>query len=1098
MAVDGDIAFIGAEGSSPDTPGYVNQYRYDGIQWILEATFTDDDPDQRFGSGVAVDGNTLLIAAKGSAGTTGYVNQYWNNGTQWVLEQVISGDCEGFGRSVALSGDIMLLGDCVNDDNNEGGVQTYLHDGTAWTPSPYDVLSIGGSDEGLYGTSVAIDGFHAMVGVYPGYSSIEGYEFFNDDGWQVTPDLITWGGAFAEYGSSLSLTHDANVLFVGAPGFGFVKEYHRVGDGVDDDQYDNSIGWALIRTISDDDYGQRFGSSVAADGNTLLIGAEGADPNDPGQTKFYRRSPIATGACCVSDCGLLLDCHDITTLDECDDLSGQWSEGAACIDGCSPVQWTIEEGGNGHWYQAFHGQEYLCWSDAQELASALGGHLATLTSDEENEWIKFGITSDRTLWVEPEPESTFHAGPFIGGTSDNCEFSWVTGEEWGFEDWASGPDCENPNNGMILSGLSFVYGWHDVGLDSCDVTRSYLVEWSADCNDDGIVDYGQILDGTLLDEDCDGIPDVCQIEPLGACCTGDTCVIGLDEAGCTALSGLYVASAYCSEVDCSDIATVDDDGVNDPANGQFTDIQAAIFYSGKSTILVQPGTYAGDIRLPAGFTLIGIGGASQTIIDGGGSDPVAELTGCSDAGSEALTTIRGIRFANGSAQEGAGLYCDSCDVLVVECEFIDNSASAYGGGIAGDYQADNTVTLIDCLFAGNDALQGGAGWFNNNSGGGVTATGCRFESNIAFSRGGGLFLDNQPSSTVSGCEFVDNFSGEYGGGIEIVSSSTDITNSQFTQNTAGYGDDTISAGGGLRALTSNLTVTGGCIFNSNSSFGTLGGGDYFPGGGAIWAGDCNSVLISDSTLNDNTAIYAGGGVYAYRVTSLVVNDCNVTNNIVTGMGGNNGGGFLCYLNVSSTFTRCTVSGNSACWGGGFNLQAGTHDFIDCDINSNIARGNDEEEPKGGGIFGDQGSAIGLSGTTACGNTPDQIHQPGNVWTDNGGNTIRTSCDYLGAWVVDDDLAQEPLADFTDIQSAVDAASDGDEILVMAGTYNENIELDGKSIFIRSDAGPDATVISGGGNGSVIRSVNAVNSTIELEGLTLTNGTGSIVEGWLSG
>ncbi|MFM1833308.1 MAG: hypothetical protein RLZZ461_1624 [Planctomycetota bacterium] len=37
-----------------------------------------------------------------------------------------------------------------------------------------------------------------------------------------------------------------------------------------------------------------------------------------------------------------------------------------------------------------------------------------------------------------------------------------------------------------------------------------------DCNNDGIVDYGQILDGTYGDEDGDGVPDCCEIA-----CPGD-------------------------------------------------------------------------------------------------------------------------------------------------------------------------------------------------------------------------------------------------------------------------------------------------------------------------------------------------------------------------------------------------------------------------------------------------------------------------------------------------------------------------------------------------------------------------------------------------
>jgi hypothetical protein len=43
-----------------------------------------------------------------------------------------------------------------------------------------------------------------------------------------------------------------------------------------------------------------------------------------------------------------------------------------------------------------------------------------------------------------------------------------------------------------------------------NVSAVLLVEWSADCNNDGIVDYGQILQGELADLNTDGVPDICQ------------------------------------------------------------------------------------------------------------------------------------------------------------------------------------------------------------------------------------------------------------------------------------------------------------------------------------------------------------------------------------------------------------------------------------------------------------------------------------------------------------------------------------------------------------------------------------------------------------
>jgi hypothetical protein len=55
--------------------------------------------------------------------------------------------------------------------------------------------------------------------------------------------------------------------------------------------------------------------------------------------------------------------------------------------------------------------------------------------------------------------------------------------------------------------------WNDAAYpDACGgpSPKSSLVEWSADCNGDGIVDYGQILQGQLADLNADGVPDICQ------------------------------------------------------------------------------------------------------------------------------------------------------------------------------------------------------------------------------------------------------------------------------------------------------------------------------------------------------------------------------------------------------------------------------------------------------------------------------------------------------------------------------------------------------------------------------------------------------------
>jgi hypothetical protein len=44
---------------------------------------------------------------------------------------------------------------------------------------------------------------------------------------------------------------------------------------------------------------------------------------------------------------------------------------------------------------------------------------------------------------------------------------------------------------------------------------TYVIEWEADCNGDGIVDYGQIHRGELDDDNANGIPDVCETSVTG-------------------------------------------------------------------------------------------------------------------------------------------------------------------------------------------------------------------------------------------------------------------------------------------------------------------------------------------------------------------------------------------------------------------------------------------------------------------------------------------------------------------------------------------------------------------------------------------------------
>jgi hypothetical protein len=83
-----------------------------------------------------------------------------------------------------------------------------------------------------------------------------------------------------------------------------------------------------------------------------------------------------------------------------------------------------------------------------------------------------------------------------------------------------------------------------------------FIEWSADCNNDGIVDYGQILAGELEDANNNGVPDCCDAGVNCDPCPGDVTrngsIDGIDLAAVLAAWG-----GGKSQYDCD----IDDDGI---------------------------------------------------------------------------------------------------------------------------------------------------------------------------------------------------------------------------------------------------------------------------------------------------------------------------------------------------------------------------------------------------------------------------------------------------------------------------------------------------------------------------------------------------------
>jgi hypothetical protein len=172
------------------------------------------------------------------------------------------------------------------------------------------------------------------------------------------------------------------------------------------------------------------------------------------------------------------------------------------------VEWRVEDGGNGHWYAKELTQR--TWYDQKAFAENLGGHLATITSAAENSLVWSIASPAYVCW--------------LGGIAPNGQgcnpssWTWVTGEAWTYAPWAS----PEPNYCDEIA-LTFRSGpqWNNYYPVHLDVA---IIEWSADCNNNGVVDFGEIRNGFAVDANGNNIPDECECasDPtLAICCPED-------------------------------------------------------------------------------------------------------------------------------------------------------------------------------------------------------------------------------------------------------------------------------------------------------------------------------------------------------------------------------------------------------------------------------------------------------------------------------------------------------------------------------------------------------------------------------------------------
>lgn len=169
-----------------------------------------------------------------------------------------------------------------------------------------------------------------------------------------------------------------------------------------------------------------------------------------------------------------------------------------------PIQWSVDEGGNGHYYELVkdvrNPSTFFEAKNAAEASSHLGasGQLVSITSREEQDFILNNVYDGDVVWIGLT-DSELYGGMESLRKPDPKKDGWVwlTGEPVEYTNWFD----PEPNNGDSGEDSVIMHGregrWSDFRFGN---HYAYIVEYDVEaetarsCNGDSIAD--------ILDADC--------------------------------------------------------------------------------------------------------------------------------------------------------------------------------------------------------------------------------------------------------------------------------------------------------------------------------------------------------------------------------------------------------------------------------------------------------------------------------------------------------------------------------------------------------------------------------------------------------------------
>jgi len=322
---------------------------------------------------------------------------------------------------------------------------------------------------------------------------------------------------------------------------------------------------------------------------------------------------------------------------------------------------------------------------------------------------------------------------------------------------------------------------------------------------------------------------------------------------------------------------------------------------------------------------------------------------------------------------GAGLYITGSTGIELNGVIVKGCSALQGGGL---YVEESTLTIESSIIGddyngdynkSNQAVHGdGGGIYALNSN--ITMTDTKIDSNVADKGyGGGIYMEGGTSRlTIEGMNgTIYNNTALNGGGIYLKNVGTvSITGVTITQNSA------TNAGGGIFNYNSNLTISESSI-NRNTA-------EYIGGGGVYnYSPDSNSSRIMElknSSISSNGVKSGnGGGIYNDNASPVLTEMHFENNRIESG----DGGGMYNINNSNSKLERVTFIYNNA-FGAGkgiCNIQSSPEitlgsiqgsGNIPPPLRSLTTRSGGIMEGPGAGIFNDLGSSPHISGVNESG------------------------------------------------------------------------------------------------------------------------------------